>query len=471
MHAPFARDPVTWVELVDAIERADAARARGALEVLVGEERTGEVFALDPVAESAAPSAGPSRSRRATQTRSVTESVAASKRYADRPPRARRRPVEVAGPEPVTSRTVLRVGSPRTVPRARHDRSRKEIQRWVTDFRVDPPTIIAVPRLEPGTATARRWREELQIGELVCPWPGCPAPRLILKAGPILATHVAHRPGAEDHGANTNWVLSTLAQLARLAGATPMPLIANPPTVRLGDIVVVLLHERLGVELEAAATRAQRATPDGAATVAVLRASLLPRRFVPVQVHGEPGPRWGFPSGRERTLTAIAALQPFDRVLGAPDHPDPEDDHSPDSRWGERWIGLGLETSPGGGRLDWRDLHRLPLVAVALDEEIVRRVVRPSTGSAAAERSTVADVPEYGHEMEAVGFEEAGPVLRCFGCGLRQTVSDGITTEEVEEILDRVDDEDEQGDALAVHDVRYCVYDACPRCGDGIDIN
>lgn len=284
-----------------------------------------------------------------------------------------------------------------------------------------------------------------------------------------MATHVAHRPGAQDHGSHADWVLSTLARLAEIAGQVPRPLAADPPTVLLDDLVIVMLPERLGVDLIAAADRALTAAPGGAATVAVLRSSLLPRRCVGVDVHGEAEGRWAFPSGRERTLEAIAALEPFGRLLGAPD--DGRDGLATDTdpRWGQRWIGLGLEGTPGRGRLDWRGRVPPPLVAVALTEETVRRVVRPTAATPERPRSSVHEVEAPGVEMEPVSFETAGPVVRCWNCKLTQTVSDGLSTDEVEEILDRIDDEDEQAAALEAHDVTYCVYDSCPSCGDGLD--
>jgi hypothetical protein len=79
---------------------------------------------------------------------------------------------------------------------------------------------------------------------------------------------------------------------------------------------------------------------------------------------------------------------------------------------------------------------------------------------------------EVGHEMEPVMAEEAGPMLRCMGCGVKQVVSDGISRAEVDAIFALADeDQDDMADELAVHDVHYCVYDACPRCGNGIDNN
>ncbi len=476
-HAPFAHDPTAWADLTGAIEDGDPDIAHALLNVLVGPERTEEVFALDPTAESRAPAAGPARTGRAPRPRPAARSAATTALFGGTRPAesvsALRRPAVPAVAAPVAGRTVLRVGAPRTVPRPRHERPRREVQRWVLDTRRDPPSSVRVPQLPPRSSETERWRQELQIGELVCPWPGCPEPRLTLKAGPILATHVAHRPGAQDHGAHTNWVLATLAQLAEIAGHAPRALIADPPTVRLGDVVVVLLHYPLGTELIAATSRALRAAPDGATTVGVLRASLLPRRCARVDVHDEREPRWAFPTGRERTLEAIAALAPLGRVLGAPDHADGDDDQQPDPnpRWGRRWIGLGLEARPGQGRLDWRGLPRAPLVAVPIDEETVRRVVRPPAGGPGSQRSSVRGVEAPGGEMEPVLFETAGPVVRCWTCKLTQTVSDGISTDAVNEILDRIDDEDEQAAALEAHDVQYCVYDTCPRCGDGLDRN
>ena len=475
-HGPFACNPIRWAELAGAIEDADRDTAQRALRVLAGPARAGEVFALDPTAESAAPGASPARTARTggTRRRDPASSAAAAERHDRRlaagATPAQRRPEPPVRPVAVAHRTVVDVGLARSVPRAPHERSRREIQRWVTDTRTDPPRILRVPQLQPGTTETERWRDELRFGELVCPWPGCPAPELTLRAGPVVSTHVAHRPGAQDHGTHTDWVLSTLARLEGLTDQTAVPLGTAPPTVLLGALVVTLLHERLGPELEAAAQRALRVMPAGCAPVAVLRASLLPRRFAPVRVHGEPKPRWAFPTRRDRTLRAIAALQPFSRVLGAPDLPHASDqDQELDPRWGSRWIGLGLEEAPQRGHLDWGAHPRSPLAALEIDDELLGRVVRPPTETRGPQRSTVAVVDVPGVEMEAVGFETEGPTVRCRHCRISQKVADGLSTDAVEEILDRIEDEDEQAAELERHDVLYCVYDACPRCGDGVD--
>jgi len=475
-HGPFAFDPIRWAELAGAIEDAERDTARRALRVLAGPARAAEIYAVDPTAESAAPDASLAPPARAggTRRRDVAGSVAAAERYerqraAGATP-VQRRPALPVQPVAVAHRTVVDVGLARSVPRAPHERSRREIQRWVTDTRSDPPRILRVPQLQPGTMETERWRDELRFGELVCPWPGCPAPELTLRAGPVVSTHVAHRPGAQDHGTHTDWVLSTLARLEDLTDQTAVTLGSAPPTVSLGDLVVTLLHERLGPELEAAAQRALSVVPTGCAPVAVLRASLLPRRFAPVRVYGESTPRWAFPTRRDRTLRAIEALRPFSRVLGAPDLPHADDEgHQMDPRWGSRWIGLGLEDTPQRGHLDWGSHGRSPLVALTIDGELLGRALRPSATTLGPARSTVAVVEAPGVEMEPVGFEAEGPTVRCRHCRFSQKVADGLSTDEVEAILDRIEDEDEQAAELERHDVLYCVYDACPRCGDGVD--
>ncbi len=381
-HPQFSHDIRARRTLELAVEDGDRA-ARAALGDLVGRDVAAVTLALDPRTESPVGSSTPAP-RQARSPRRVTARSTA-------PPERAPVPRAVVAPDPpMLHRTVLGYGAPSAPPvrRSVHRRPRDEIQRWVADTRHDPPPILEVPSLDPDSTETERWRDEIKFGELECPWPACPEPKLVLKAGEIRATHVAHRANARDHGAHADWVLFTLARLATVAGTTPTAVAANPPSVRVDNIVFVLLHDRLFLELARAAHAALQALPPATTSVAVLRSSSLPRRSTALEVFGEDRPRWAFRTTRERTISAIRALEGFDHVLGAPERPDGiEDPLDPDPRWGYDWVGLGLERTLDRGQLDWRAVPRSPLVAVQLNDRTLRRVVRPAQNDGGAHRA------------------------------------------------------------------------------------